>query len=184
MGLFLALFGCVVLVLFLVSNCLIPFSSHKSCGVFQVSVEGHWTYSGTYVLVLRVSLCLFNLDCRYPRDLLQPARKKKSRLRVTTSLAVTSRAATCIATLFPQRRLLIHLTKKMTHILRARVRATVARAYASSSCVCLSSSGRRRNFCPRPPVRKPTFVCATTTIKAVMPAHDVTLREITCRLIA
>ena len=63
--------------------------------------------------------------------------------------------------------------QKMTHILRARVRATVARAYASSSCVCLSSSGRPRNFCPRPPVRKPTFVCATTTIKAVMPAHDV-----------
>ena len=60
-----------------VLNCLIPFSSHKSCGVFQVSVEGHWTYSWTYVLVLRVSLRLFNLDCRYPRDLLQPARKKK-----------------------------------------------------------------------------------------------------------
>ena len=57
------------------------------------------------------------------------------------------------------------------------VRATVARACASSSCVCLSSSGRLRNFCPRPPVRKPTFVCATTTIKAVMPAHYVTLRE-------
>ena len=37
----------------------------------------HWTYSGTYVLVLRVSLRLFNLDCRYPRDQLQPARKKK-----------------------------------------------------------------------------------------------------------
>ena len=70
------LFGFVVLVLFLVSNCLIPFSSHKSCGVFQVS-EGHWTYSWTYVLVLRVSLRLFNLDCRYPRDLLQPERKKK-----------------------------------------------------------------------------------------------------------
>ena len=72
--------------------------------------------------------------------------------------------------------------QKMTHILRARVRATVARAYASSSCVCLSSSGSFRNFCPRPPVRKPTFVCATTTIKAVMPAQEVTLREITCRL--
>ena len=76
-GLFCVLFGFVVLVLFLVSNCLIPFSSHKSCGVFQVSVEGHWTYSWTYVLALRVSLRLFNLDCRYPRDLLQPARKKK-----------------------------------------------------------------------------------------------------------
>ena len=76
-GLFCVLFGFVVLVLFLVSICLIPFSSHKSCGVFQVSVEGHWTYSWTYVLVLRVSLRLFNLDCRYPRDLLQPARKKK-----------------------------------------------------------------------------------------------------------
>ena len=77
MGLFCVLFGFVVLVLFLVSNCLIPFSSHKSCGVFQVSVEGHWTYSWTYVLVRRVSLRLFNLDCRYPRDLLQPAGEKK-----------------------------------------------------------------------------------------------------------
>ena len=76
-GLFCVLFGFVVLVLFLVSNCLIPFSSHKSCGVFQVSVEGHWTYSWTYVWVRRVSLRLFNLDCRYPRDLSQPARKKK-----------------------------------------------------------------------------------------------------------
>ena len=44
-GLFCVLFGFVVLVLVLISNCLIPFSSHKSCGVFQVSVEGHWTYS-------------------------------------------------------------------------------------------------------------------------------------------
>ena len=77
-GLLCVLFGFVVLVLFLVSNCLIPFSSHKSCGVFQVSVEGHWTYSWTYVLVRRVSLRLFNLDCRYPRDLLQPARKKNA----------------------------------------------------------------------------------------------------------
>ena len=25
--------------------------SHKSCGVFQVSVEGHWTYSWTDALV-------------------------------------------------------------------------------------------------------------------------------------
>ena len=75
---FLVLFGGVALVLFLVSHCLIPFSSHISCGVFQVLVEGHWTYSGTYVLVLRVSLRLFNLDCRYPRDQLQPARKKKT----------------------------------------------------------------------------------------------------------
>ena len=46
----------------------------------------------------------------------------------------------------------------------------------------LSSSGSARNFCPRPPVRKPTFVCATTTIKAVMSAQEVTLREITCPL--
>ena len=67
--------------------------------------------------------------------------------------------------------------QKMTHILRARVRVTVARAYASSSCVCRSSSRRLRNFCSRPSVRKPTLVCATTTIKAVIPAHDVTLRE-------
>ena len=53
------------------------FSSHKSCGVFLVLVEGRWTCALTYVLVRRVSLRLLNLDCRYPRDLLQPARKKK-----------------------------------------------------------------------------------------------------------
>ena len=62
MGLFLVLFGGVALVLFLVSHCLIPFSSHKSCGVFQVSVEGHWTYSGTYVLVLRLHPSSVNTD--------------------------------------------------------------------------------------------------------------------------
>ena len=73
---FLVLFGGFALVFCLVSHCLIPFSSHKSCGVFQVLVEGHWTYSGTYVLVLLVSLRLFNLDCRYPRDQLQPAKEK------------------------------------------------------------------------------------------------------------
>ena len=70
-------FCCVVLVLFWCSFVSFPAPSHKSCGVFQVSVEGHWTYSRTYVLVLQVSLRLFNLDCRYPRDLLQPASKKK-----------------------------------------------------------------------------------------------------------
>ena len=74
-------FGClfcfVFLVLFWFSNCLIPFSSHKSCGVFPVLVEGYWTYALTCVLVRRVSLRLLNLDCRYSRDLLQPARKKK-----------------------------------------------------------------------------------------------------------
>ena len=75
---FCVLFGFVVLGLFLFSNCLIPFSSHKSCGDFQVLVKGHWTYSWAYVWVRRVSLRLFNLDCRYPRDQLQPARKKKS----------------------------------------------------------------------------------------------------------
>ena len=45
---------------------------------FLVSVEGHWTCALTYVLLRRVSLRLLNLDCRYPRDLLQPARKKKA----------------------------------------------------------------------------------------------------------
>ena len=44
---------------------------------FLVSVEGHWTCVLTYVFLRRVSLRLLNLDCRYPRDLLQPARKKK-----------------------------------------------------------------------------------------------------------
>ena len=44
---------------------------------FQVSVKGHWTYSWAYVWVRRVSLRLFYLDCRYPRDQMQPARKKK-----------------------------------------------------------------------------------------------------------
>ena len=53
-----------------------PPRSHKSCGVFLVLVEGHWTCALTYVLVRQVSLRLLNLDCRYPRDLLQPARKK------------------------------------------------------------------------------------------------------------
>ena len=72
--------------------------------------------------------------------------------------------------------------QKMTHILRVRVRATVARAYASSSCVCRSSSERPRNLCSRPLVRKLIVVCATTTIKAVIPAHEVTLREMTFRL--
>ena len=48
-------------------------------------MEGHWTYALTEVLVRRVSLRLLNLDCRYPRDLLQPAReKKKKRLGVNT----------------------------------------------------------------------------------------------------
>ena len=41
-------------------------------------VEGQRTYALTYVLVRRVSLRLLNLDCRYPRDLLQPAREKKN----------------------------------------------------------------------------------------------------------
>ena len=68
---------CFWFCLFWFTNCLIPFSSHKSCGVFPVLVEGHWTYALTYVLVRRVSLRLLNLDCRYPRDLLQPAREKK-----------------------------------------------------------------------------------------------------------
>ena len=54
-GWFCVLFGFVVLGLFLFSNCLIPFSSHKSCGDFQVLVKGHWTYSWAYVWVCRVS---------------------------------------------------------------------------------------------------------------------------------
>ena len=52
---FCVLFGFVVLGLFWFSNCLIPFSSHKSCGDFQVLVKGHWTYSWAYVWVCRVS---------------------------------------------------------------------------------------------------------------------------------
>ena len=79
--LFGGLFLCFVwfcLGLFLFANCLIPFSSHKSCGDFQVLVKGHWTYSWANVWVRPVSLRLFNLDCRYPRDQLQPARKKKT----------------------------------------------------------------------------------------------------------
>ena len=78
---FSVLFGFVVLGLVLFTNCLIPFSSHKSCGDFQVSVKGHWTYSWAYVWVRRVSLRLFNLDCRYPRDQMQPAREKNSFMR-------------------------------------------------------------------------------------------------------
>ena len=45
---------------------------------FLVSVEGHWTCVLTYVFLRRVSLRLLHLDCRYPRGLLQPARKKKT----------------------------------------------------------------------------------------------------------
>ena len=78
---------CVVLVLFLCSIVSFAAFSHKSCGVFQVSVEGHWTYSGTYFLVLQVSLRLFNLDCRYPRDLLQPVSSKKKSSSLCSSAA-------------------------------------------------------------------------------------------------
>ena len=70
------------------------------------------------------------------------------------------------------------------HFASASKEGTVARAYASSSCVCLCSSESFRNFCLPPPMRKFTFVCATTTIKAVIPAQEVALREITCRWIA
>ena len=62
--------------LFLVSNCLIPSFTQKL-----------WRFSGLSerALDLLLGLCLgvpsisrlFNLDCRYPRDQLQPARKKK-----------------------------------------------------------------------------------------------------------
>ena len=49
-------FVCVVVLgPFLFSNCLIPSSSHKSCGDFQVLVKGHWTYSWAYVWVCQVS---------------------------------------------------------------------------------------------------------------------------------
>ena len=50
-------FVCVVCLgpFLFVSNCLIPSSSHKSCGGFQVLVKGHWTYSWAYVWVCRVS---------------------------------------------------------------------------------------------------------------------------------
>ena len=57
-------------------NCLIPFSSHKSCGDFQVLAKGHWTCFWAYLGVPSISR-LFNLDCRCPRDQLQPAREKK-----------------------------------------------------------------------------------------------------------
>ena len=85
-------FCCVVLVLFWCSFVSFPAPSHKSCGVFQVSVEGHWIYSRTYVLVLQVSLRLFNLDCRYPRDLLQPASKKKNMSWAHSHIPVVSLA--------------------------------------------------------------------------------------------
>ena len=50
-------FVCVVVLgpLLSVSNCLIPSSSHKSRGAFQVLVKGHRTYSWAYVWVCRVS---------------------------------------------------------------------------------------------------------------------------------
>ena len=56
-GCWFCVFVCVVVLgpLLFVSNCLIPSSSHKSCGDFQVLVKGHWTYSWAYVWVCRVS---------------------------------------------------------------------------------------------------------------------------------
>ena len=51
-------------------------------------------YSGTYVLVLRVSLRLFNLDCRYPRDLLQPARENLETPTVETETQLRAKFET------------------------------------------------------------------------------------------
>ena len=51
------------------------------------------TYSWTYVWVRRVSLRLFNLDCRYPRDQLQPARKKKGRVWLCSWLSRCTKAS-------------------------------------------------------------------------------------------
>ena len=59
----------------------------------------------------------------------------------------------------------------------ALVIATVARAYASSSCTICSSSGKARKDFLRPPVRKPTLVWARITVRAVMPAQVVTPLE-------
>ena len=39
-------------------DCLIPLFFTQKLWSLQVLVEGHWTYSGTYVLVLQVSLRL------------------------------------------------------------------------------------------------------------------------------
>ena len=50
----------------------------------------------------------------------------------------------------------------------ALVIATVARAYASSSCTICSSSGKARKYFLRP-LRKPTLVWARITVWAVMP---------------
>ena len=65
---------------------------------FLVSVEGHWTCALTYVLLRRVSLRLLNLDCRYPRDLLQPARKKKSEEILWSTVEVIIQGAVKCAT--------------------------------------------------------------------------------------
>ena len=55
--------------------------------------------------------------------------------------------------------------------------ATVALAYASSSCtICSSSDSSRKDFL-RPPVRKPTLVWARRTVWAVIPAQVVTPLE-------
>ena len=61
----------------------------------------------------------------------------------------------------------------------ALVKATVALAKASSRCDCFSSGESSWKLYPRPPVRKPIFVCARSTCCAVIPAHDVTPLEIT-----
>ena len=92
------------LVLFLVSNCLIPFSSHKSCGVLRVSVEGHWTYSWTYVLVRRVPYVSLTWTagileiCRSLRGKNRFNFRRKTRVQESALMLV--RAITCLRLIY------------------------------------------------------------------------------------
>ena len=73
------LLGVFVLFVFSVTRIVSPpLSSHKSCGVLHLS---QWKGTGlalaTHVTLRLVFRCLLIMDCLYPRDLPQPARKKK-----------------------------------------------------------------------------------------------------------
>ena len=72
--------GCFgVVCVFCYTNCLTPtFFTQKLWSSSPVSVKGHWTCASTHVMLRLVFRCLLIMDCLYPRDLPQPARKKKS----------------------------------------------------------------------------------------------------------
>ena len=72
--------GCFgVVCVFCYTNCLTPtFFTQKLWSSSPVSVKGHWTCASTHVTLRLVFRCLLIMDCLYPRDLPQPARRKKN----------------------------------------------------------------------------------------------------------